>query len=588
LKKSIFLIAGIVLLTFGNSLTNEFIGDTKSIYDQNSFYKHPANLTRFFRRDFIMSPEQFVPHLNVESSFSGCISYRPVTALSFLVDYQLFRGVPFWHHLSNLAYHFVACLLVYFFARSLALTDAVSLLSALIFAVHPIQAEVVNNIGYRSDILAVIFSLLTLLAYQRYRGSVPGRSSKKWLALSSVCLLLGLLSKGSALVLPALIFLFEYFFVRPSKRKSSEHALFAPIVAYFGVTVFYGYLYVLVFPSAHYSRFFFDGQSVVMQGLLALKIFSEYLQGILLPLSVKILPPLYTPLVARQDLFPILVTGLIILASVAAAFYSFRRNVVITFGIIWFYLAYLPAAHIVALPNPLAYRFLYLPMVGLAIVVGILLERFGRWLSRRNASGAWAKIIQIAVFATLISATIPINAFFKNNLSACKEMIRRFPDSSRPYWILGLTYYDRAQFDQAAFYFKKYQQSAPRNPFVPDVQKNALVHHFLGRCYANDPDQAIAEFRQAIQYQPNYVLAYLDMAKAYLLKSDFKEALRYAREAVRLDDKAVLAYVYAAHSCVELKDFVQAEEWLTRVKKIAPRDPNIIFAENFLLQRRVR
>ena len=112
--KIIILLAVFTLITFGNSLNNEFIGDAKSIFDINTFYKKPQNLIRLFRKDFITDSAQTLDLPGHEASFSGCISYRPVTALTFFGDYFLWRDRAFGHHLTNVLLHLLTCLAAYF------------------------------------------------------------------------------------------------------------------------------------------------------------------------------------------------------------------------------------------------------------------------------------------------------------------------------------------------------------------------------------------------------------------------------------------------------------------------------------------
>lgn len=583
LRKSILLLAGILIIAYGNFLTNGFIGDTKSLFEHNSFYKNPSNLKRFLRRDFIMSPEQFEPTLNDQSSVSGCVSYRPVTALSFFIDYQLFRGRTFWHNLSNLFYHFIAVILVLFLARRLTRAADTALVAALIFAVHPIQAEAVDNIGYRSDLLVTIFGLLLLFCHERWRD-MRGPAGK-WLLAAAACLGAALFSKESALVLPFVVVIYDFFFLPLSSGVTNKSRKIFSYAAYAAVMASYLFVYFIVFPSAHYPRLISDGYNGSEKLLISMTVFSEYLRVLFFPLTVKILPPLHTPLVTPGNSFSLALTSGWVVSAVYLAVRIFPRNRLVTFCVLWFLVTFLPASNIIALPNPLAYRFLYLPMVGFAIAAAMGMKALMTGLSRRIPTVNWPVLLPVILMALLLSATIPTNAFYKNNLSACKEMIRRFPDSSRPYWILGLTYYEMAKFKQAAYYFREYAARDPRNAFVPPVSRNALFYHFLGRCYNEDPEAAIREFKKALQLKPDYLLVYLDLAKAYLIKKDFAAAKRYALDALKLNDQAVPAYVFAIHAATELKDFAAGRSLLAKVKALAPQERDVQFVEAFLNQR---
>jgi protein O-mannosyl-transferase len=80
---------------------------------------------------------------------------RPLTYLTFWLNYQLGGENPLGYHALNLALHAAATLLVYECLRRIAEREA--LFASLIFAVHPIQAEAVNYIWARSIVLAGVF-----------------------------------------------------------------------------------------------------------------------------------------------------------------------------------------------------------------------------------------------------------------------------------------------------------------------------------------------------------------------------------------------------------------------------------------------
>ena len=82
------------------------------------------------------------------------------------------------------------------------------------------------------------------------------------------------------------------------------------------------------------------------------------------------------------------------------------------------------------------------------------------------------------------------NAFFKNSFVAAKEMIRNYPDSSRPYWLLGVEYYDLGRYEEAAKYFKQHLKNDPRNPFLTHPSKNAAVYHILARSIRGNAEEA--------------------------------------------------------------------------------------------------
>ena len=127
------------------------------------------------------------------------VYYRPVVALSYLLDVGLFgRGSAAGPHLSNVFYHVIATFFVWVLAKRLFLRlpngAAGAIVAASIFAVHPIHTESVNWIAGRGDVLVTMFLLpsITLVLVWRDRR-------ENWaLILAAVLFLLALLSKELA------------------------------------------------------------------------------------------------------------------------------------------------------------------------------------------------------------------------------------------------------------------------------------------------------------------------------------------------------------------------------------------------------
>ena len=93
----------------------------------------------------------------VTSPWWGPEAYRPLTALTFAVDWTIGGGDPRVFHVTNIAVHAIATALVYRLARSLLPTLAATA-AALFFAVHPVHVEAVANLVGRAEVLAGLFS----------------------------------------------------------------------------------------------------------------------------------------------------------------------------------------------------------------------------------------------------------------------------------------------------------------------------------------------------------------------------------------------------------------------------------------------
>ena len=145
--------------------------------------------------------------------------FRPVTALSYSVDYRLGGGAPEAFHRMSLLYYLALLTLVYALGRRWLGGDGPALVAALAFSLHPVHCEVVDSIAGRSELLALLFSCASLLAFDRALAARSGgRPSWPWLGASLLAYALAALSKETAVLLPVILAGQAWAFHRPAAR----------------------------------------------------------------------------------------------------------------------------------------------------------------------------------------------------------------------------------------------------------------------------------------------------------------------------------------------------------------------------------
>jgi hypothetical protein len=149
-----------------------------------------------------------------QSGFMPTPWFRPVSSLSFYLDYALWGLNPTGYHVTNVILHSLCAFVVYLIARCLARdVDVrgahgrwVGLFAGALFLVSPTHSEAVYWIAGRMDILAALFSLAAFYLYLRYRDTGRARHVTGSVALFA----LGVCSKESVVTLPLVILLYEY------------------------------------------------------------------------------------------------------------------------------------------------------------------------------------------------------------------------------------------------------------------------------------------------------------------------------------------------------------------------------------------
>src|SRR5882672_12510367 len=126
---------------------------------------------------------------------TGAGPYRPVTILSYAVDWTVSGGRPGWLHLMNALWHGLATvLLVMLLARWLPTLGAVAV--GLVFARHPVHVEAVASLVGRAELLAAVGILGAVLAARR----------GQW-ALAVLCAAVAMFSKEHGVIAGVIILL---------------------------------------------------------------------------------------------------------------------------------------------------------------------------------------------------------------------------------------------------------------------------------------------------------------------------------------------------------------------------------------------
>ncbi len=311
------------------------------------------------------------------TAFEG-VFYRPVSVLSYQLDYWVWQLDPFGYHLTNLLLHVLATIMT--LLLGLRLTRGMlrtSLLAALLFTCHPVLVETVPAIARRQDILETLFLLLSFHAYLQARS----RGGRILPAVSVLCYVLALGSKETGIQLPALIFSHALIFaghgaVRWRVRLRDAVVRAAP---YLGVTALYLVWRVHVLGGLGY-----DG---AQQGLLWITV--HYFAGLIYPQDF---------LGLRDSLTwgPIVGTVAAVVGvfgfTVAVAGIARRRRDGFRLPILLLVWLVLPLFILLATGN-FAYRSLYATVVPFSLMLALVVRQGCHWLRRQaGPTVGWAEL----------------------------------------------------------------------------------------------------------------------------------------------------------------------------------------------------
>ncbi|MBL4705526.1 MAG: hypothetical protein JKY54_13465, partial [Flavobacteriales bacterium] len=163
----LFLILSFVF--YGSTLNNKYSMDDDLV---TSTYEYP---TEDVEDRILVSP-----HRNVEKGIAGIpaiftshyavnskqsYEYRPIVTSVFAIEYQFFGSSPMVSHCINILFYALVVILMFRFIRIAMPRSKIGLAFAiaLLFLIHPLHSEVVNNIKSRDEILCLIFGITALI-----------------------------------------------------------------------------------------------------------------------------------------------------------------------------------------------------------------------------------------------------------------------------------------------------------------------------------------------------------------------------------------------------------------------------------------
>src|SRR6266487_3380238 len=122
---------------------------------------------------------------------------------------------PFIYHLTNLVLYIVGSLCVFWLLLTLGYQRLLSLLLALVFALHPMFVPMVAWVPTRGDLLLTIFFIVAFILFIK-----SFRANRPVLVLwHGVTFFLALLSKETAVAVPPLCLLCYYFEFRKTPGR---------------------------------------------------------------------------------------------------------------------------------------------------------------------------------------------------------------------------------------------------------------------------------------------------------------------------------------------------------------------------------
>jgi len=413
-------------------------------------------------------------------------NYHPLTILSLVPNFMISGLSPFSYLLINLFLHLANTILVFYFIWLIsARNEWVAMLTAIIFAIHPMHVESVAWVSERKDVLYTLFFLLSLIQYWKYLQEK--RPAKLWTSL--LFFILSLLSKPAAIVLPFILLLLDYWRGRPYNKKllTEKIPFFLLSLVFAIITIQVQSKQAIVSTEIYpiWERFFFATYGIM---IYLIRFFIPY------PLSAFHPFPLSGQLGWQIMISPLFVAALVLLIWLR------RKNKIIVFSVLFYVINLLLVLQLVAIGNAvIAERYTYVPYIGIAFLFSTWLNQYA---SRSFKSLKW--IIPSCIFLAFGAISFQRTKIWKDSLTLWNNVISHYPDA-------GVALTNRAN------YFYK-------------LAIDSVHASEAGSLY----QQALEDCNAAVKKQPRYRKAYEIRGLIFQNLGKYEEALADAKIMIEL------------------------------------------------------
>ncbi|XP_076748886.1 protein O-mannosyl-transferase TMTC1 isoform X2 [Xylocopa sonorina] len=452
-------------------------------------------------------------------------SYRPLTTLTFRLNYLMSGLTPSWYHATNIALHAIACVLVTRVSLAVAsLRPGFAALTGLLFAAHPVHTEAVTGIVGRADVLACIFFLLSFLAYHGSISEARWNDDSRHFSRRAAALLV---SFGVLLVVRLALLHGALPKFSPQDNPAAFHPCFhVRLLTFCYLAALNCWLLLCPATLSH-----------------------DWQMG-----SV----PLVASLADTRNLATCLFFGgCLILTYKAFTDFEQQRHPPLLLGWMFLVLPFLPASNLfITVGFVVAERVLYMPSVG-----WILLIVYGMQISWTAIPRRRSLITTGIVLLLLLGCykTVLRNRDWTSRETLLRAGLRSLPHNAKMHYNFANFLRDTSQPNRAILHYQLALWLWPTY---------ASAHNNLGTLTVGD--QAEQHFLAAIHAQPGHVNAHYNLGQLYRKTNRTEECIRMLQKCVSLDPAYTPAYLVLAR----LATGPTAGVLLRHVVRLQPRSPD--------------
>lgn len=540
------ILIGLILFSYRNHFDNDFHFDDGHTIQNNAYIRDIHNIPKFF----VVGSETF-------STLPANQLYRPMVSTSLALDYWLSSHLDSTGNGYNTHYYhwsmMLTFLLLLWFLYKVLLkvfekawshewNSYIALGATAIYGMHTVNAETLNYIISRSDLLSSLFVLISFYIFLYF-------PQKRKYALYLIPAILGMLTKLTAAMFGPLLvvyfFLFEwdgiYMKAKTSIAKRKLIWRYGLLTMMLAVFTLIGIGFVIYMQADTYTP---GGSSRYLYLITQPFVILHYFISFFVPYNLSADTD-WLPLQSILDI-RFFVGFVFIVSMFFIAWKSYKKTISrpISFGILWFFITLAPTSSLIPLAEVMNDHRMMYPFIGLLVsVVWSLALLLYKYQDRIMESHSLRNTIVTLFGMVLIAHSFGIQARVA------------VWDNGKTLW------YDVTQ-------------KSPKNG-------RGLMNYGLQLMQEGNIDTALAYFNRAEKFIPYYNYLFTNKAIALNAKGDKIAAEENYKKAISLSPSSHNGYYYYA---LFLRDEKRIDEAQANFEKVLSLSPQFIFARYALLE----
>jgi tetratricopeptide (TPR) repeat protein len=475
-----------------------------------------------------------------EGQYSGRRVYRPVPMLTFALNWYIGKDKVFGYHIVNNAIHLVTTFFLFLTVLNLLASPnlkgkyqgneyVIAFLTAVLWAVNPIQTQAVTYIVQRMASLAAMFYIIGIYFYLKTRRSLPGYRQLLFITGCLLSFVLALDSKENAVTFPIAMAGIDILFYQDLSDKKTRRKVMAALAVVGAsmaaiLTILYIKGDIAQVLKGYEKRTFTLGERLMTEP----RIIIYYLSQIFYPIAsrfslvhdIKISTSFFKP----WTTIPAILAVIFLLGT---GFLQAVKRPIVALAIFFFFMNHMIESTIIPLELIFEHRN-YLPSFFLFFPVATGLIWIIDYVKKKNSFIQMLLAVSIAgVIFSFCAGTIVRNRAWATEKTLWEDCIVKAPGMARPYH--NLAYYHYGKIGNMNKAMELYKKSLTKK-YTNSKTAHALTFNNMAiiSCNSGDYKNSITYLKKALELRPHYMNALYNLTQVYVRAGRFSKAIESA------------------------------------------------------------